>query len=985
MKKSIRKAFFYFALVITTVLITATGFAAFAKQVYNIESISVEKVTLVKDYSGQYAIEEGKQEYFRYSTENPSKVTVTLENGKTITDSLSALEDYFNESAEISDSQSAENPWKTGAYTVQFTFMGYSGEYAVEVVDNPVEKITVENIELCYLGDGDYSYDSMGQKGNFYYRSEPKEMTVYFKDGTSKSGTAQSFGKLTGYNVSVFDNQNEKPWGIGRHKCSVEYLGVKADYYVTVKESPVRSISVDEVTVYEGIDGHWGDYYGDDAHDSNTFYYDAKPEKVTVYYKDGTAFTGSTEEIKQETGYTVVFDTDKAWSYGRQVAKATYLGASVNYYVQVKVNPIKAVALIKAPDKLDYRCGEFFDAMGSVVRVAYIDGRIDDVDIFQDYTGGTIIGKLEKIGKTFDTGRLFTVEDTTVSFDFFGKNIDVNINLATNSFTGVTLSKDKDGFPSLSFTASDGSQVDAKILNICTESISSLSPGEESYGLFITDIGTYEATITRRIEGDSVCISADGYLESNFCEGINWSQADMTFRASIIYKSYNNVDAYNGLVASDNIDTLITFAAIGSGAGKPSEIHEDYMIYTATEIQKSVKDFFDIDGIEVTLSKNYDPYKNSVKIIIPSTYRTINVHPVMPFSCEYKDGYFKATYTFSDGEKMDVAADSKGRIASYKVANAMIHKHTMITIPGTAPTYIKSGLTDGVRCSSCGAVLTAQTEIPKLILGKTDKLVSAQSTNAIKIAWFPVKGATGYEVFYRLNSTAAWRSCLTTAATSATFKNLPSGQKYSFAVKAYVIENGKVLKSSEFTSIETSTKALKPVKVISAQNSNAIKLVWTKSAGATGYGVFNMTSAGWRIIGATVKNSAFLANLEEGTRYIYAIKPYVITSSGIIWSDDYALYVAATLPAAPTVTAKSPSETKVNLTYSAVNGAEVYQVFFKIGDGNYRLYRNYTKAGTLYFANLPSGTTYTFAVRAAKKTTNGWIFGPLNTSIVTVK
>ena len=123
--------------------------------------------------------------------------------------------------------------------------------------------------------------------------------------------------------------------------------------------------------------------------------------------------------------------------------------------------------------------------------------------------------------------------------------------------------------------------------------------------------GRYALAFELDYDGDAIV--------TNYCEGINWAIADLAERAELIYSNYEGVDAYKGLVATDNIDALLCFAASGSDAGKPKEVYKDYYIYTATEIQKSVKDFFALDGIDISCSKNFIAASKNLRRLMIST------------------------------------------------------------------------------------------------------------------------------------------------------------------------------------------------------------------------------------------------------------------------------------------------------------------------------------------------------------------------------
>lgn len=980
MKSKSAKIFIITAIVFLMSLVLSMGFVSAAEESV-IESISIEKVTLIKNYDGEVVSESGKSDYFRYNSTCPSKVTVRLNNGKTMTDTFAAVEDYFGQKATFTDTQSADNPWKVGTYTVKYSFMGYNGTYSVEIKDTPVERITAKNVELKFLGDGYYDELSGGNK--FYYYSAPKEMTVYFKDGTVKSGTAESFEKLPNYTVTVLDNQEKTAWSIGSYKCKVEYMGVYAEYYATVKESPVKSIAVDDVTLYEGIDGNY---------DGNTFRYDAKPDKVTIYYKDGTAFTGSVEEVEKETGYPVIFDTEKEWSYGKQVATASYLGATTKFLANVKEYPVEDITLARKPEKKEYIAGELLNFKGSAIKVSYTNGKTEVIELVQDYEKGYIDCRLETIKKTVRIDSFIEVNAyyDTVDIDFLDSFFSIPVSVSQKKIETVALTKNANGIPILNFKYNDGSKESKYILNIIYGNYNEMELGGKYEAVIITAVGEFNVIVTRKLEGYSIAFSSNvgKNISTDYCDGVIWAESAMTERARIIYNFFGGTDSYKGLVESGNIDKLLTYAAIGSNQGEPKEVYASYRVYTTTEIQKCIKDFFALDGIDVSLSRKYDTKTNTVKIDIPSNvYKDYYFHETgvaYPVDYQFSDGFFKGIYKFTDGKTMEVSADKYGRIVSYKINDVVLHKHTMVTIPGTAATYFKTGLTDGVKCSSCGEILTKQQTIAKLVLGKTSKIVAKQNTKAIKVSWKAVKGATGYEVYYKSGS-SGWKNASTTTARSLTISNLSSGKTYTIAVKAYVIESGKVLKAETYSTIETATQPLKPSKISSAQTDSVIRITWSKSAGATGYRVFHKTSSGWKRLGETTKTVATFTKLKKGTRYIFAVKPYVKTASGVVWCDSYVTYIAATKPAAPAIKASSTGTGKLSVAFGKVNGAEAYQLFYKPDGGKLKLYKNYTKAGTVKFSSLKSGKTYTFYVRAAKKTSGGWIYGPYNSCIVTVK
>lgn len=268
-------------------------------------------------------------------------------------------------------------------------------------------------------------------------------------------------------------------------------------------------------------------------------------------------------------------------------------------------------------------------------------------------------------------------------------------------------------------------------------------------------------------------------------------------------------------------------------------------------------------------------------------------------------------------------------------------------------------------------------------LTKPLSITSAQSTTALRLSWAPVIAADGYRVF--LKTATGWKALGNTVNTTVIFNNLKPASKFTFAVMAGKIVNGKVQWAKEYATINTATKTVAPAKIVSAQNSSAIRLSWTKCEGATGYRIYRYQNGEWKIaLSTTDKTSHTFTGLKPGAVYTLAVRPYIKNGNSIIWSDHRVYYRAATCPVAP-ATAVASSNGKVTLKWSAVNGADAYQLFFKIGDGEYKLYKNYDEAQTVSFNNLTKGTKITFAVRGATKTDEKWIFGSFKPVSVTVK
>ena len=269
------------------------------------------------------------------------------------------------------------------------------------------------------------------------------------------------------------------------------------------------------------------------------------------------------------------------------------------------------------------------------------------------------------------------------------------------------------------------------------------------------------------------------------------------------------------------------------------------------------------------------------------------------------------------------------------------------------------------------------------LFGKPENLISVSNISSLNLTWSPVIVADGYRIFYKSGN--IWKKYKDVTTETIAISNLTPGTKYSFAVMAGKIVDGKVIWSDTYTTINTATKAIAPAKITAAQNTTAIRLTWTKCPGATGYQIFYKTSTGWNLcVKSTTATSHTFTGLKAGSKFTFAVRPYILTDSEVVWSD-YTTYTASTLPAAPKTAVTSPASGKITVKWNAVFGADGYQVYYKTGNGSYKLYKTYTAVQNLNFSGLKSGTKYTFAVRAGIRTSGGNIFGGYKEVSVTVK
>ncbi len=152
------------------------------------------------------------------------------------------------------------------------------------------------------------------------------------------------------------------------------------------------------------------------------------------------------------------------------------------------------------------------------------------------------------------------------------------------------------------------------------------------------------------------------------------------------------------------------------------------------------------------------------------------------------------------------------------------------------------------RASSSGSSFTS-----KQVTMKSEYTCT---TDAIRINWNKVSGATGYRI-YRYNATTKKWVKLTTIknGNTTTYRNsgLPAGSKYRYKVKAYKKVNGVNYWGKASAEKIVTTKPKQVTMKASTATKNAIRLNWTKVK-CDGYKVYQKVGNSYKLI-ATIRDS----------------------------------------------------------------------------------------------------------------------------------
>ena len=228
-----------------------------------VKSIVVEPIELIKNYDGYTETDHDNDEaeYFRYSwwNSNHLRYTITLKDGTTLKGSGTDFYDEKNDRyyyINYNDNQSSTNQWTVGnTYNPTIDVLGFETTAAVEIVETPVESISVKPIELTKNIDGytetDYDNDEAKYFRYSWWYSEYFKYTITLKDGTTLTGSGTDFydeKNDRNYSVNYNDNQSStNQWTVGNtYYPTINVLGFETTVEIKIVEVPITEIELNK-------------------------------------------------------------------------------------------------------------------------------------------------------------------------------------------------------------------------------------------------------------------------------------------------------------------------------------------------------------------------------------------------------------------------------------------------------------------------------------------------------------------------------------------------------------------------------------------------------------------------------------------------------------------------------------------------------------------------------------------------------------------
>lgn len=364
---------------------------------------------------------------------------------------------------------------------------------------------------------------------------------------------------------------------------------------------------------------------------------------------------------------------------------------------------------------------------------------------------------------------------------------------------------------------------------------------------------------------------------------------------------------YELKVVSDNVKGLggskVKVVGIGNYTG---EVTKDFEIVPATPQITEL-----VCGEEKTVSIKWN------KVDAATGYKVERCLEKGVFT-EIADIKDKETVSYVDkAEELQLGATYEYRIKAY------------------APSSVEKDKTVVSNVSETGEKLVLK---PALV--KFDKMENVSATK-FQLTWTPVKGASGYIIYQKINDNKYKKIKTITKGETASYKtskNVVCGQTYTYVIKAYALAaDGTTKVYGDFDAAGISLKAQPtPVELKKAESVdyNKVQLTWKKVKDANGYIVYRRLAGedeAWKKL-KTIKDVdtlTYKAKAETGVKYEFAVAAYKkVDGASVIGSKTVTPLVAKAIPQTPTITANQYGSA-VSVCIMNVKGADGYMIYRK--------------------------------------------------------
>ena len=226
--------------------------------------------------------------------------------------------------------------------------------------------------------------------------------------------------------------------------------------------------------------------------------------------------------------------------------------------------------------------------------------------------------KLEKTGSlSYEASPLGSVGNRTIELELFGVKCEVSVTVKENLMETITLRESDDKFLTITVYNSDATSYEMKILDFIQ--FWEMNNGWY-YAEILTDKGQFEARIFNDEKSFMIALvnPYDGTLiKSNRLVKSDWFDIVKIMRRFGVYYLYTTNDfisKYDGVLTADNIDAIIKIAYYEYGESiQAINENEEYKIFAGDDIVRLVMKVFELDSVDISLSKNFNSVDNTYK------------------------------------------------------------------------------------------------------------------------------------------------------------------------------------------------------------------------------------------------------------------------------------------------------------------------------------------------------------------------------------
>ena len=265
-----------------------------------------------------------------------------------------------------------------------------------------------------------------------------------------------------------------------------------------------------------------------------------------------------------------------------------------------------------------------------------------------------------------------------------------------------------------------------------------------------------------------------------------------------------------------------------------------------------------------------------------------------------------------------------------KVGSSLTNSYTNTGLAFNTTYYYKvmAYFTEGSTTiySSYSSVVSALTSLPLV----TNPIAVSSSYVSNSISWTAVSGASGYEIYSSIGTSATY--ALLKAVTTASFSHtaLATNTKYNYKVRAYRLVGTTKVYGAFSTIVSSVPIPSNPTSLsVTSIGYNSLKVAWAAVSGASGYEVSYATSEGgtYTNLALLTTTSASIPSLITNTSYYVRVRAYRLVGTTKVYSGYSSVVSNKPIPSTPVLTATSIAYDSLKITWAAIAGATGYELY----------------------------------------------------------